>query len=88
MLIFVPVFLIEFAAAAAAGWKLQKLWTRAVACVLIPSACTLAFWGILEAISRGNEWNGMAVVTAAVPGVVVSVLGGLAGTAVRACRAR
>ena len=88
MLIFVPVFLIEFSAAAAAGWKLRHFWARAVACILIPTACTLAVWGILEAISRGSEWNGVALVTVAVPGVIVSVLGGFAGYAARAFRAR
>ena len=88
MLIFLPVFVLEYAAAAAAVWRFRHFWSRAMACMLIPLAGTLAFWGVLEALSHGNEWNGVAVVTAAVPGVVVSVLGGITGYAMRAYRTR
>lgn len=88
MWIFLPVFVIEYAAAAAAGWRLHHFWSRALACLLIPAVCISAIACTLEMLAPENEWNMAAVVAAAIPALPVSVLGGFTGYAVKKLRAR
>ncbi len=88
MWIFLPVFIIEFAAAAAAVWKLRHFWSRALTCLLIPVVCSAAIACAIEVYAPGNEWNRVAIVAAAIPALPVSVLGGLTAYAVKRLRAR